>query len=111
MSKIALLGTGLIGGFYAMSLVNQRKKDVIVIVCSGHENTAREFAKKFNIPKFTTNIKEAIDDPEVEVVVVGLPNHLHREAVDYCCKAKKHVLCTKPLATKWERGKGDARCG
>jgi predicted dehydrogenase len=99
MSKIALLGTGLIGQFYAMSLVNQRKKDVIVNVCSGHESSAREFAKKFNIPKYTTSIRQAIEDPETEVVVIGLPNYLHKEAVLTACRAHKHVLCTKPLAT------------
>lgn len=105
MSKISLLGTGLIGGFYAMSLVNQRKKDVIVNVCSGHENTAREFAKKFNIPRYTTNIKEAIEDPESEVVVIGLPNHLHKEAIFAACKAKKNILCTKPLAVNGSEAK------
>jgi predicted dehydrogenase len=98
MSKISLLGTGLIGSFYAMSLVNQRKKDVIVNVCSGHENTARDFAKKFNIPRYTTSIKEAIEDSEAEVIVIGLPNYLHKDAIFTACKAKKHVLCTKPLA-------------
>lgn len=105
MSKIALLGTGLIGQFYAMSLVSQRKKDVIVNVCSGHESSAKEFAKKFNIPKYTTSISEAIEDPETEVVVIGLPNYLHKEAVLIACKAHKHVLCTKPLATNGKEAK------
>ena len=105
MSKISLLGTGLIGSFYAMSLVNQRKKDVIVNVCSGHENTARDFAKKFNIPRYTTSIKEAIEDSEAEVIVIGLPNYLHRDAIFTACKAKKHVLCTKPLAVDGREAK------
>lgn len=105
MSKISLLGTGLIGGFYAMSLINQRKKDVILNVCSGHENTAREFAKKFNIPRYTTDIREAIEDPEAEVIVIGLPNYLHKEAIFMACEAKKHVLCTKPLATSGKEAK------
>lgn len=98
MSKITLLGTGLIGSFYAMSLLNQRKKDSIVNVCSGHENNAREFARKFKIPRYTTNITEAIEDPETEVVVVGLPNYLHKEAIFTACRAGKSILCTKPLA-------------
>lgn len=105
MSKIALLGTGLIGQFYAVSLVNQRKKDVITIVCSGHESSAKEFAKKFNIPKYTASIKEAIEDPDTELVVIGLPNYLHKEAVLAACRAHKHVLCTKPLATSGKEAK------
>ena len=98
MSKISLLGTGLIGSFYAMSLVGQRKKDVILNVCSGHAVTAKEFARKWNIPKHTTDMKEAIEDPETEVIVIGLPNYLHKEAIFLACNAGKSILCTKPLA-------------
>ncbi len=98
MKKIALLGTGLIGSFYAMSLHGQRRRDTINIVCSIPEESAREFAKKWNIPRYTANMKEAIEDPETEIVIVGLPNYLHKEAILMACEAKKHILCTKPLA-------------
>ena len=98
MKKIALLGTGLIGTFYTMSLLGQRRKDMIHIVCSIPEESAKEFAGKWNIPKYTSSMKEAIEDPETEVVIVGLPNYLHKEAILMACAAKKHILCTKPLA-------------
>ncbi len=98
MKKITLLGTGLIGMFYTMSLHSQRRKDLIHTVCSVPEESAREFAKKWNIPNYTTDMKEAIEDPETEIVIVGLPNHLHKKAILMACEAKKHVLCTKPLA-------------
>jgi predicted dehydrogenase len=98
MKKIALLGTGLIGSFYAMSLHTQRRKDKIHVVCSVPEESAREFARKWNIPGYTSSMKEAIEDPDVDIVVVGLPNYLHREAILMACKSKKHILCTKPLA-------------
>jgi predicted dehydrogenase len=42
-------------------------------------------------------MKDAINDPEVEVVVIGLPNNLHLEAVELAAAARKAVLCTKPL--------------
>ncbi|MBK8881497.1 MAG: Gfo/Idh/MocA family oxidoreductase [Bacteroidales bacterium] len=98
MNKIALLGTGLIGTFYTMSLLGQRRKDKIHVVCSVPEDSAREFAQKWNIPKYTSSMKEAIEDPEIDIVVVGLPNFLHKEAILMACKAKKSILCTKPLA-------------
>jgi predicted dehydrogenase len=98
MKKFALLGTGLIGSFYTMALHGQRRKDLIHNVCSIPEETAKEFAKKWNIPSYTTNMKEAIEDPEVDIVIVALPNYLHKEAILMACRAKKHVLCTKPLA-------------
>ncbi len=98
MKKITLLGTGLIGTFYTMSLHAQRRKDVIHTVCSIPESAAREFARKYNIPKYTASLREAIMDRETEVVIVALPNYLHKEAIMMACEAKKHILCTKPLA-------------
>jgi predicted dehydrogenase len=98
MKKISLLGTGLIGTFYTMSLLGQRRKDQIHIVCSVPDDSAREFALKWNIPKYTSSMKEAIEDPEIDTVVVGLPNYLHKEAILMACEAKKSILCTKPLA-------------
>jgi predicted dehydrogenase len=98
MKKFSLLGTGLIGTFYTMSLHGQRRKDVIHNVCSIPAELAKEFAHKWNIPKYTTSMKEAIEDPETDIVIVALPNYLHKEAILMACRAKKHVLCTKPLA-------------
>jgi len=98
MKKITLLGTGLIGTFYTMSLHAHRRKDVIHTVCSIPESAARDFASKYDIPKHTTSIKEAVEDKETEVVIVALPNYLHKEAILMACKARKHILCTKPLA-------------
>jgi predicted dehydrogenase len=98
MKRIAMLGTGLIGTFYTMSLHGLRSRDKVITVYSRSEERARVFAGDYNIPKYTTNMLEAINDPEVDVVVVGLPNNLHRDAIFAAADAGKAVLCTKPLA-------------
>ncbi len=98
MKRIAMLGTGLIGTFYTMSLHGLRSRDKVVTVYSRSEERARVFSGEYNIPRYTTNMLEAINDPEVDVVVVGLPNHLHRDAIFAAVDAGKAVLCTKPLA-------------
>ena len=105
MKKISLLGTGLIGSFYTMSLHAHRRKDIINTVCSIPEQSAKEFAAKYGIPKYTASIKEAVEDKETEVVIVALPNYLHKEAILAACRARKHVLCTKPLAMNAKEAK------
>ena len=98
MHKIAMLGTGLIGRFYTMSLQNFRGKDEIKHVCSGKLENARKFAEEFGIPRWTDDMAVAIQDPEVDTVIIGLPNYLHKKAVLLAAEAGKAILCTKPLA-------------
>ena len=98
MARIAMLGTGLIGGFYTEALHANRARDQVVVACGRDPERTKEFAAKWGIPRATADMAEAVRDAEVDVVVIGLPNHLHKEAVSLAAEADKAVLCTKPLA-------------
>ncbi len=104
--NITLLGTGLIGMFYTLTLHGQRRQDRVRMVCSRTEEHAKDFAAEWDIPHWTTDIREAVEHPETDVVVVGLPNHLHKEAVTLAARAGKAILCTKPLARNAEEARG-----
>lgn len=105
MKKIAMLGSGFIGRFYADSLQGYRNKDKIVSVYSRRAESAAKFAKDYDVAFHTDNLEAAIARPEVEVVCISLPNHIHEEAVLLCCKHKKAVICTKPLGRTAEEAK------
>jgi predicted dehydrogenase len=95
--KIAMLGSGFIGRFYAESLHGQRSRDRIVSIYSRREASAKKFASDYGCAHWTTEMEESIARPEVEVVCISLPNNLHEAAVLLCCKHKKAVITTKPL--------------
>ena len=97
MRKISMLGSGLIGTFYTMSLHGYRARDRVGVIYSRSGDNARRVAGEYGIPRWTADLGEAINDPETDVVVVGLPNNLHLEAVSMAAEAGKAVLCTKPL--------------
>jgi predicted dehydrogenase len=97
MAKITMLGTGLIGTFYAQTLHGLRSRDRVVNVYSRSAERARTFAKERGIPRWNADLREAVHDPESEIVVVGIPNNVHKEAVRLAAEAGKAVLCTKPL--------------
>lgn len=97
MANVAMLGTGLIGLFYTMSLTGKRSRDKVVVVQGRDAAKTKEFAAKWGIPRATTHLEDAVSAPDVDLVVVGLPNHLHLEAVRAAVRAGKGVLCTKPL--------------
>ncbi len=103
--NIAMLGSGFIARFYADSLHAQRRVDRLTTVYSRNEENAKRFAADYGLEKHTTTMKEAIEDPDVDVVLISLPNHLHEEAVLACAAAGKHVLCTKPLGRNAQEAK------
>jgi len=95
--RITMLGTGLIGDFYTSTLHGQRGRDRVRVVYSRSEARGTAFRERWGIAESTTDLSEAVNHPETDVVVVGLPNHLHEEAVGLAAAAGKAVLCTKPL--------------
>lgn len=97
MQRIAMLGSGFIGRFYADSLQGYRSKDKIVSIYSRREESAKKFAEDYQCHHYTTVMEEAIAREDVDIVCISLPNHLHEEAVMLCCKHKKAVMTTKPL--------------
>ena len=96
--SITMLGTGLIAGFYTQTLHGQRSRDRVQVTYSRTEERGKAFSERWGIPEHTTDMEAAIRHPDTDVVVVGLPNHLHEEAIRICADAGKAVLCTKPLA-------------
>ncbi|MEE8600324.1 Gfo/Idh/MocA family protein [Euzebya tangerina] len=102
---ITLLGTGLIGNFYAETLHAFRGRDRVGCVYSRTQERADAFSSRWDIPHTATDMKEAINHPDTDTVVIGLPNSLHEEAVMLAAEAGKAVLCTKPLARTAEEAK------
>ena len=100
--RICMLGSGLIGNFYAMALQGHRGADRITVVYSRTLKSAQNFAGTWSVPHATDDLVAAVNHPDVDAVVIGLPNHLHEPAVLAAVEAGKPVLCTKPLGR--ERG-------
>ncbi|QVL34204.1 Gfo/Idh/MocA family oxidoreductase [Telmatocola sphagniphila] len=95
--RIGLLGSGFVSNFYLLGL-----QDVpgwtIPVVASPNAEHAREFAKKWNIPESNSDMYGVIERPDIDLVVLGVPNFEHRDLAIRCAWAGKHVVCTKPLA-------------
>jgi predicted dehydrogenase len=105
MKRIAMLGSGFIGRFYADSMQGQRSKDKILSIYARREESAKKFAADYHCEHWTTEMEEAIAHPSVDVVCVALPNNLHEAAVLLCCKHKKAVISTKPLGRNSDEAK------
>ena len=58
----------------------------------------RTFAEKRGIPRWFVDYREMYQQAEIQLVVLGLPNYLHCDAVVAAAEAGKHVVLEKPMA-------------
>jgi predicted dehydrogenase len=104
MIHIGIIGLGAIG----QRLINQFRqhpKVEIVAVCDRLESLARETADALGGVQVYTDYSNLIADQRVDLVYVAVPPKFHHHIVMEVLKAKKHVLCEKPLANSLEEAK------
>ncbi|MFS0788914.1 Gfo/Idh/MocA family oxidoreductase [Shouchella sp. 1P09AA] len=93
-----ILGTATIARQSMVPGIIESKTGSIQAVASRNLEKAEAFAKEFSIPRAYGSYDELLADPSIEAVYIPLPNHLHKEWVIRAARAKKHVLCEKPIA-------------
>ena len=93
--RVGMLGCGFIGEFHALGL-RYVPTARLVANCDANQERREAYAARFG-SRPLASIEELCADPEVDLVVVSVPNHLHREAVLALAAAGKAVACTKPL--------------
>jgi len=95
--KWGLLSTARINRVINHAL-NASPSNQLMAVASRSFEKASTYARQWKIPKPYGSYDELLQDPEIDVVYISLPNHLHAEWTIKCLEAGKHVLCEKPLA-------------
>lgn len=102
MSKlgIAIVGTGMIGAVHRRAALLAGAE--VRGVAASSPQRAQEVAQAWNVAHAYRDIEEVVSDPQVQVVHVCTPNHLHRAMAQAALEAGKHVICEKPLATTLE---------
>lgn len=97
---IAIVGTGMIGAVHRRAALLAGAE--IRGVAASSPQRARDVAEAWGVPRAYRDIEEVVADPQVQVVHVCTPNHLHRPMAQAALEAGKHVICEKPLATTLE---------
>ncbi len=94
--RIAIAGTGF-GEKYAIGL--KANPDVeVVAVFSRRMERAAEMAERFAIPSYTRDFEDLLRIPYLDAIAIVTPNSTHADFAYQAIRARKHVICDKPLA-------------
>ena len=95
-SPAAIAGTGFIGRVHARS-VRLAGAELAGVAASTPE-CARVAAAELGADRAFDSAEEMVRDPDIDVVHICTPNHLHLPLAEAALAAGKHVICEKPLA-------------
>lgn len=72
----------------------------IVALCDSNEENLRFAGERYNIPedRWVTDYNDIVNNPDIDVVTVAIPDQQHVKVSCDLLRAGKHVLCEKPLA-------------
>lgn len=96
--KLGIIGAGKIVGEFLSFAVDIEEIDLVAIAATKRsEDKLRKLSTRYNIDKFYVDYRKLIEDENVEVVYVALPNILHYEVMDYAIELGKDIICEKPF--------------
>ena len=104
--RYAVVGLGYIAQTAILpAFANAKKNSELVALVSDDPAKLETLGRKYGVDKLYAHeqFDECVDDPEVEAVFIALPNTLHRAYTEAAARARKHVLCEKPMATSSRR--------
>jgi len=78
--------------------IRASRRSRLAAVASRTSEAAEVYARKWGIPTAYGSYEGLLADPNVDVVYIPLPNHLHTEWAVKAMQAGKHVLIEKPIA-------------
>lgn len=103
--RVAIIGaSGWMGKVHSVGYLNAPllfgpEKGGAEIAMLVDENTDRlaSIAEAMGNPRIVSDWKDAVNDPDIDLIDICLPDYLHFEVAMAALEAGKHVYCEKPL--------------
>jgi len=102
--RVGIIGCGFIGKVHAYGYVNLPffydpvpLQARITHVVTSRAQTAEKARQMFGADTAATDYRAVTENPEIDIVHVCTPNHLHKDALLSAMQHQKHIYCDKPL--------------
>ncbi len=97
--RVGFIGAGRISDLHALGYL-QDERTQIVAVCDVDREVAAPRARAWSVPddRVFTDYHDVLALPDVDLVEILLPHHLHCQATIEAAAAGKHISLQKPMA-------------
>ncbi len=102
--RVGILGFGRIGkvhayGYRTLPLCYDPVplEARITHVVTGRAETAEKARRTLGADVASTDYRTVTENPDIDIVHICTPNHLHKDALLSAMRAQKHIYCDKPL--------------
>lgn len=100
--NLALCGLGRYAGYVAEGLAESSQYCKLAGIITGTPAKAEDWKKKYNIPQQNIynyqTFDEVVNNKDIDLIYITLPNSMHKEYVLRAAKARKHIIVEKPMA-------------
>ena len=98
MLNIGLLGAGMIGNVHVDGFLTVNSQIArFTAICDSDSAKLNDFAQKHGLRAYA-DLDAMLSDPDIDIVDLCLPSHMHEEFAIKVVNAKKHLLIEKPVA-------------
>ena len=94
---VGIVGCGRISDLHALGY-RDREDAKIVAVCDNKIKFAQQKADQWGVERVYKDYQDLLADPQVHLVELLTPHHLHAEMTITACNAGKHVSVQKPMS-------------
>ena len=112
--NVGLIGSKFMGRTHSNAYLNAPRffdlslQPVMHTIAARDAEDLKVFGPRWGWAHQTTDWRALCGNPEVGLIDIGTPNHVHREQAVAALEAGKHVACEKPLAGTLEDAKAMA---
>jgi predicted dehydrogenase len=108
--NIGIIGCGFMGKAHSNAYAtvghffDLQHQPVLKAVCSRNIESTKKFAETWGYESVEVDWRKLLQRPDIDVVDICVPNHLHQEIAIAAAQAGKMILCEKPLAMNVAEG-------
>ena len=96
--RVGIVGAGFVAHIHGEAYRHVHGVDVeLACVTAARPERAQAFAREFGVARAAADLHEVLADPDVDLVDLCVPAHLHAAMAIEAARAGKHVIVEKPL--------------